>query len=101
MQFNRENIIRMHFWEKFVCMPFVFQNHDGFLVVRGDLFPGGLKAKYLTQVLAEVREEEVVYAAHAYGHSGFALGLAGYHNRKKVTLFFAGPKVNTYILKQT
>jgi hypothetical protein len=79
----------------------ILQEHQGFLVVRGDLFPGGIKSKCLASLLSEIDEEEVVYAAHAYGHSGLALGLAGIYNRKKVTLFFAGPKVSTYIFDQT
>ncbi|MCR4311587.1 MAG: hypothetical protein NUV54_03430 [Candidatus Taylorbacteria bacterium] len=79
----------------------ILQEHEGFLVVRGDLFPGGIKSKCLASLLSEVPEEEVVYAAHAYGHSGLALGLAGIYNRKKVTLFLAGPEVSTYILDQT
>jgi hypothetical protein len=75
--------------------------HAGFLVVRGDLIPGGVKRICLTSLLGEVAEKEVVYAAHAYGHSGLALGLAGMHNSKKVTLFFAGPRVSTYVFDQT
>ncbi|MSU60651.1 MAG: hypothetical protein EXS52_01900 [Candidatus Staskawiczbacteria bacterium] len=79
----------------------ILQNHNGFRVVRGDLFPGGIKSKCLASLLEEVNEKEVVYAAHAYGHSGLALGLAGIYNHKKVTLFFPGPRVSTYIFDQT
>ena len=79
----------------------IIQEHEGFLVVRGDLFPGGIKSKCLAGLLEDIREDEVVYAAHAYGHSGLALGLAGIYNRKKVILFFAGSEVRTYILDQT
>jgi hypothetical protein len=79
----------------------ILQQHEGFTVVRGDLFPGGIKAKVLADLLEEISEHEVVYAAHAYGHSGFALGLAGIYNNKKVTLFFAGPETDTYIYLQT
>ena len=77
----------------------IVQEHEGFRVVRGDLFPGGIKSKCLASLLKEVNEEEIVYAAHAYGHSGLALGLAGIYNRKKVTLF--GPKsAPTFLTKQ-
>jgi hypothetical protein len=79
----------------------IVQEHDGFLVVRGDLVPGGIKSICLTSLLSEVAEEEVVYTAHAYGYSGLALGLAGMRNHKKITLFFAGPRVSTYIFDQT
>ncbi len=75
--------------------------HDGFLVMRGDLIPGGVKSICLTKILALIKEKEVVYAAHAYGHSGLALGLAGLKNNKQITLFFPGPKVSTYIFDQT
>ncbi len=77
------------------------REHEGFMVMRGDLIPGGVKAVCLTSILASVAEREVVYAAHAHGHSGLALGLAGLENDKKVTLFFAGPRVSTYLFDQT
>jgi len=77
------------------------REHEGFTVMRGDLIPGGVKAICLTSILASVAEREVVYAAHAYGHSGLALGLAGLKNGKKVSLFFAGPRVSTYVFDQT
>lgn len=79
----------------------ILQEHEGFTVVRGDLFPGGIKAKVLASLLEEIKEDEVVYAAQAHGHSGFALGLAGIYNKKKVTLFFPGPEIDTYIYRQT
>ncbi len=75
----------------------ILQEHDGFNVVRGDLFPGGIKAKCVAEVFPQIPEQEVVYAGHAYGHSGYALGLAGLYHNKKVTLFFAGPEVMTCI----
>lgn len=85
-----------------ICLPnLILQQHNGFTVVRGDLFPGGIKSKCLAELLSGIIEDEIVYAAHAYGHSGLALGLAGIYNNKKITLFFAGSRVDTYILKQT
>jgi len=79
----------------------IIQKHSYFNVVRGDLSPGGIKAQCLTPLLAEdIREQEVVYCAHAYGHSGFALGLSGLYTGKKVTLFLTGPEADTYIQRQ-
>ncbi|MSU55715.1 MAG: hypothetical protein EXS51_00180 [Candidatus Taylorbacteria bacterium] len=79
----------------------ILQNHEDFLVVRGDLLPGGIKAKCIAEVFSEIKKGEVVYAAHAYGHSGYALGLAGLYHNKKVTLFFSGPEVDTCIYTKT
>lgn len=79
----------------------ILQTHESFAVVRGDLFPGGIKSKCLHSMLRDINEEEIVYAAHLYGHSGFALGLAALYYNKRVTLFFAGTEKITYILGQT
>jgi hypothetical protein len=76
-------------------------NIDGFNVVRGDLIYGGIKFLCLVGLLAkEIEEKEVVYCAHAYGHSGLALGLAGKETGKRVTLFFAGERANTYVQEE-
>jgi hypothetical protein len=74
---------------------------EGLHIVRGDLIVGGVKFLCLLPLLREdIDEEEVVYCAHAYGHSSLALGLAGQYANKKVTLFFAGAPVNTYVQDQ-
>jgi hypothetical protein len=79
----------------------IVQEHSGFIVVRGDLYPGGIKARCLLELMSEIDKDEIVYAAHPYGHSGLALGLTGLYNNKKITLFFAGREVDSYILDQT
>lgn len=81
--------------------PIIIQQHQGFSVVRGDLYPGGLKCCVLTQLFQEViRESEVVYAGCYFGHSGFALGTAGLLTGKKVQLFLPAPHEDTYIHRQ-
>lgn len=74
---------------------------DGLNVVRGDSIFGGVKLLCLRGFLnEEVDEETVVYCAHEYGHSSLALGLAGKEVDKKVVLFFAGEKANTYVQEE-
>ncbi|MDB5204541.1 MAG: hypothetical protein JWP09_569 [Candidatus Taylorbacteria bacterium] len=81
--------------------PTVIQQHQGFNVVRGDLYPGGLKCRVLTQLFHEViREKEVAYAGCYFGHSGFALGTAGFLTGKKIKLFLPSPEKDTYIHRQ-
>ena len=81
--------------------PLIIQYHDGFKVVRGDLYQGGIKCRVLTELLSEeIREKEVVYTGCYFGHSGFALGLAGLYTNKRVTLFLPAPERDTYIHRQ-
>ncbi len=68
-------------------LPLILREHDGCTVVRGDLFPGGIKAKCLASLLPKIPESELVYTPHPNGSAGFALGLAGLYSDKKVTLF--------------
>ena len=65
------------------------KEHEGLLVVRGDLVFGGLKSIILTDLLlsGEVTQEEVVYCADPYGHSQLALAVAAYKSGKKATFF--------------
>lgn len=79
----------------------IVQKHKGLNVVRGDLYQGGIKCRVLTELFAsDIEEEEVVYAGCYFGHSGFALGLAGLATGKRVTLFLPSPHKDTYIQRQ-
>lgn len=78
--------------------PIMIQEHLGLKVVRGDLYPGGLKCRVLTEMLQEdVAEKEIVYAGCYFGHSSFALGVAGLLTGKKITVFLPAPVRETYI----
>lgn len=77
--------------------PLLIQEHAGLQVVRGDLYPGGIKCRVLTELLSEtVAEDEVVYAGCYYGHSAFALGIAALLTGKRVKLFMPSPRKDTY-----
>jgi len=77
------------------------QEHEGLQVVRGDLYPGGLKCSALTDILfEEISNDEVAYAGCYYGHSSYALGLAALLSGKRVRLFMPAPQQNTYIFSQ-
>ncbi len=79
----------------------IIQKHKELNVVRGDLYQGGIKCRVLTQLFAsDIKEEEVVYAGCYFGHSGFALGLAGLATSKRVTLFLPSPYKDTYIQRK-
>lgn len=59
---------------------------------------GGIKCRVLTDLFAsDINEEEVVYTGYYFGHSGFALGLAGLATEKRVALFLPSPYKDTYI----
>jgi Pyridoxal-phosphate dependent enzyme len=61
--------------------------HDGVLVVRDDLFPGGTKARFLPVLFEDA--EEVVYASAAEGGAQTALATVAAQLGKRATIFVA------------
>jgi hypothetical protein len=61
--------------------------HEGALVVRDDLFPGGTKARSLGMMFDGV--QEVVYASPAEGGAQVALATVARRLRKRATIFVA------------
>jgi hypothetical protein len=61
--------------------------HEGVLVVRDDLFPGGTKARFLGTVFEDVHE--VVYASPAEGGAQTALATVARRLGKQATIFVA------------
>lgn len=81
--------------------PILIQEHAGLRVVRGDLYPGGLKCRALFDLLAkDIDHEELVYAGCYYGHSAYALGIAALLTGKRVKLFMPYPYRDTYIFEK-
>ena len=70
-----------------IYAPFV-QRVGKFNVVRDDVFTGGTKARVLTNLLADVKETEIIYAADRYGYAGLALAQACMQHDKKAVIFF-------------
>ncbi len=65
----------------------IVREHDGVLVVRDDLFPGGTKARFLDIVFEGVNE--VVYASPAEGGAQTALATVAQRLGKRATIFVA------------
>src|SRR5690554_4982617 len=65
----------------------IVREHDGLLVVRDDLFPGGTKARYLARLFDAA--DEVVYATPAEGGAQTALAECARQAGKRATLFVA------------
>lgn len=61
--------------------------HDGIMVVRDDLFPGGTKARYLDRLFDGA--DEVVYASPAEGGAQTALAHVAASLGKRATIFVA------------
>jgi hypothetical protein len=61
--------------------------HDGVLVVRDDLFPGGTKARFLPLLFEDANE--VVYASAAEGGAQTALATVAAQLGKRATIFVA------------
>jgi 1-aminocyclopropane-1-carboxylate deaminase/D-cysteine desulfhydrase-like pyridoxal-dependent ACC family enzyme len=61
--------------------------HDGVLVVRDDLFPGGTKARFLPLLFKDA--DEVVYASAAEGGAQTALATVAAQLGKRATIFVA------------
>lgn len=66
--------------------------HDGILVVRDDLFPGGTKARFLGPLLKDRPENEFVYASPAQGGAQTALATAAKALGKRAVIFVAKRK---------
>jgi hypothetical protein len=75
-------------WEShsFEPAPVVIE-HEGVLVVRDDLFPGGTKARFLGTLFEGV--DEVVYASPAEGGAQVALATVARQLGKQATIFVA------------
>lgn len=67
--------------------PPEIREHDGVLVVRDDLLPGGTKRRVIGRFL--LGADEFVYASPAYGHAQIALALACRDAGKRATIFTA------------
>lgn len=63
------------------------REHDGVLVVRDDLFPGGTKARFIPLLFTGV--DEVVYASPAKGGAQTALATVAAQLGKRATIFVA------------
>lgn len=68
----------------------VIREHDGVLVVRDDLFPGGTKARFLPMLFYGV--QETVYASPAEGGAQTALAHVARRLGKRATIFVAARK---------
>ena len=69
----------------------VLQEHDGVLVVRDDLLPGGTKRRAIHALFDE--HETYVYASPVYGYAQLALAYAARDYGKKAMIFCAKRKV--------
>src|SRR4051812_31191633 len=65
----------------------VLGKHDGVLVVRDDLFPGGTKARFLGMMFEGA--DEMVYASPAEGGAQTALATVARRLGKQATIFVA------------
>jgi len=68
----------------------ITSEHDGILVVRDDLFPGGTKARFIPALFADT--DEVVYATPCEGGAQTALAYVAAQLGKRATLFCAARK---------
>lgn len=65
----------------------VIVEHEGILVVRDDLLPGGTKRRAMHALFDE--REEYVYASPVYGYAQVALAYAARDHGKRATIFCA------------
>lgn len=65
----------------------IVHEHDGILVVRDDLYPGGTKARYVWRLFE--RADHVVYASSAEGGAQTALAYVAKQMGKRATIFVA------------
>lgn len=65
----------------------IIREHEGVLIVRDDLFPGGTKARFLPVLFEQA--DEVVYASPAEGGAQTALAHTAAKLGKRATIFVA------------
>lgn len=73
-------------------MTIEVREHEGVLVVRDDLFPGGTKARFAASLYDDPEVEEVVYATPAQGGAQIALATVARARGKRAVLFVAQSK---------
>jgi hypothetical protein len=80
--------MQMHQHSTYASEPApIVVEHEGVLVVRDDLFPGGTKARFLGTMFDGA--EEVVYASPAEGGAQTALATVARRLGKRATIFVA------------
>ena len=70
--------------------PIAVTEHNGILVLRDDLIPGGTKSRFLSKLFST--QDEIVYASTACGGAQLALAYSAKETRKQATLFVAKRK---------
>jgi hypothetical protein len=68
----------------------IIVEHEGFLVVRDDLLPGGTKRRAIHVLFNE--HEEYVYPSPVYGYAQIALAYAARDHGKRAVIFCAKRK---------
>lgn len=71
----------------------VVEEHNGFVVVRDDLLPGGTKMRAILALMQGQTKDEFVYASPAQGYAQLALAHCARLLGKKATVFTAARKV--------
>lgn len=65
----------------------ITETHNGIIVVRDDLYPGGTKARYLASLFDDA--DELVYPSPAEGGAQFAIATVASALKKRATIFVA------------
>ncbi len=80
-QFRRQLLSQLLF------QPPIVQEHEGILVVRDDLIPGGTKSRFFVHLFAD--HDEIVYASTTWGGAQIALAHSARLMDKRATIFVA------------
>lgn len=73
----------------------VLERHEGVVVIRDDLLPGGTKSRFLSPYLKKLDADEVVYAGPAQGGAQVALATTAHQAGKRAALFVPARKKRT------
>lgn len=65
----------------------IVETHEGILVVRDDLYPGGTKARFIAELFKDY--DELVYASPAEGGAQTAMAVTAKALGKRATIFVA------------
>ncbi len=72
--------------------PQVITEHEGFMVVRDDLLPGGTKRRVLSLMFNDMAEKELVYPSVPFGSGPVAVAESARDTGKTAVLFYPARK---------
>jgi hypothetical protein len=83
-----------------VNFDYTIDKVEGIYVLRDDLYPGGTKARFITNFMKNSDYDEFIYPGTSLGAAIVALGYAAKETKKQVTVFITERKEHNDIMQE-